>query len=418
MATIWYVSKYVAPPQFARVSSRGFYLLREFSSLGHKAVLITSNSNHLAIAPSFKGRYLKQIIDSVDVYWLSTSKYRSPRSILRIVSWFIFDISFAFSSFRIVPIPSVIIVSSLAPTTILVGLLLKHFFRVPIVFEVRDIWPLVLVESAGYNSWHPLVLFLSFVERLGYNNSDLIVGLMPNLKQHVLSVSPRCLTPVVCVPHGFDSSTQDCQLPLSEVDHFFLANNIFSTFNLCYAGSVGHDNALDVFFEAAELLVGCPSIKFVLIGDGYLLPEYIKKYGSLPNIVFSGRVPKSSVHSILKRMNVLFFSAFKSRVLDYGQSLNKLIDYMLAGRPIIASYSGFQSMINEAGCGVFVDAEDPRPLADAIIGYSQMPADVLDRIGERGRNWVELNRDFPSLALLYLEYLESIGIRRFSFMNC
>ena len=39
-----------------------------------------------------------------------------------------------------------------------------------------------------------------------------------------------------------------------------------------------------------------------------------------------------------------------------GSLSNKLIDYMMAGKPVVASYSGYQSMLNEANAGLFVPA--------------------------------------------------------------
>lgn len=57
------------------------------------------------------------------------------------------------------------------------------------------------------------------------------------------------------------------------------------------------------------------------------------------------------VQSVLSHADVLYLSTFNSKVWNYGQSLNKLIDYMVAARPIIASYSGYRSMVDESGAG-------------------------------------------------------------------
>jgi glycosyltransferase involved in cell wall biosynthesis len=102
---------------------------------------------------------------------------------------------------------------------------------------------------------------------------------------------------------------------------------------------------------------------------------------------------------------VIYFSTFKSKVWDYGQSLNKMIDYMLSGRPIIGSYSGFPSMINEAECGVFIPAEDAQALKDAILRFADMPSEERDAIGARGREWIIANRRFTKLAYSYLDIM-------------
>ena len=55
-----------------------------------------------------------------------------------------------------------------------------------LVFEIRDIWPLTMIHEGSFSRWHPLALYLRFIELWGYRRADLIVGTMPNLKQHVI----------------------------------------------------------------------------------------------------------------------------------------------------------------------------------------------------------------------------------------
>lgn len=71
---------------------------------------------------------------------------------------------------------------------------------------------------------------------------------------------------------------------------------------------------------------------------------------------------------------------------------------MLAGKPIVGSYSGFPSMINEAECGWFVPAEDSVALAEKIILLSSSDRDALAKIGERGSKWIRKNRRYSLLA--------------------
>ena len=108
------------------------------------------------------------------------------------------------------------------------------------------------------------------------------------------------------------------------------------------------------------------SIYFLVIGSGGLKETYVEKTKDLNNVGFAPKVSKEQVPSVLAQCSMLFLSTFPSKVWEYGQSLNKIIDYMLAGKPIICSYSGYQSMINEANCGVF-DSGDVVELKDAIL---------------------------------------------------
>ena len=139
--------------------------------------------------------------------------------------------------------------------------------------------------------------------------------------------------------------------------------------------------------------------------DSDLRQAYVDMYGSLPNLTFAPRVPKSLVHDFLTRCDLLYLSVHDSAVWDYGMSLNKVIDYMLASKPIVASYSGFPSMINEAECGTFVPAGDVPALQEEIQRFKGMNAGKRASMGARGRDWLLENRDYRVLAEDYLRIL-------------
>jgi glycosyltransferase involved in cell wall biosynthesis len=147
------------------------------------------------------------------------------------------------------------------------------------------------------------------------------------------------------------------------------------------------------------------SCHFLVLGDGEMRQSYIDKYGNLPNLTFAPRVPKAQVHDFLTRCDLLYLSVHKSTVWDFGLSLNKLIDYMLAEKPILASYSGHQSMINEAGCGTFVPAADVPSLRDEFERYLSLDAAVRQQLGANGRQWLLENRRYEALAPRFLEIL-------------
>ncbi len=90
----------------------------------------------------------------------------------------------------------------------------------------------------------------------------------------------------------------------------------------------------------------------------------------------------------------------------YGLSLNKLIDYMLAAKPIVASYTGYPSMINEAGCGTFVPTGDVKALRSEVQRYATMEHAEREEIGRRGREWILAHRRYEMLAQDYLKVLQ------------
>jgi glycosyltransferase involved in cell wall biosynthesis len=294
--------------------------------------------------------------------------------------------------------PDIVIVSSLSLLTIFNGYWLKKRFGCKLIFEIRDIWPLTIIEEGGFNKWNPFVMFLAWVEKFGYQNSDIIIGTMPNLSEHVKTVSGKEIN-CYCIPFGCDPGLYNSSESLPEgYEERYIPK---SKFIVGYAGSIGRTNALETLIECASEMKDNHRIHFLLLGDGDLLNEYKSRVADLKNITFAPKVNKSQVQLVLRHCQVLYFSVEDSKVWRYGLSLNKLVDYMIAGKPIVASYSGYPSMVNEAQCGIFVPAKDVQALAMAIRAYEQLPKEQLESIGKRGKEWLLKNRTWDKIALQY-----------------
>jgi glycosyltransferase involved in cell wall biosynthesis len=171
---------------------------------------------------------------------------------------------------------------------------------------------------------------------------------------------------------------------------------------VAHVGSIGLTNALDTFLECAQAMSANSHIHFLVVGDGDLRETYRNQYAHLTNLTFAPRVEKNMVQTVLSKCDLLYFAVHVSKVWQYGQSLNKVIDYMMAGKPVVASYTGFPSMINEAECGSYVPAGDVTALQNEVKRYAQMPEAERVVIGARGKSWLLANRRYPKLAADYL----------------
>lgn len=400
--SIWYISKYLALPSETRhEGGRGYELMRELATDGNQVTIFVSDSNHLADVPELRGTHLVEHDDKLSVCWIRTLKFTNATSRRRILSWLHFEWRLLRLNRQQFGRPDVIVASSLSILSVLTGVYFRWRYKCRLVFEVRDIWPLTLTEEGGYSSRNPMVMFLAWVEHFGYRRADTIVGTMPNLSahvEHVLGYARR----TECIPMGFAQSSlaQPRSLP-SDYIQKFIPNDRFV---VGYAGTIGITNALEPFFAAASILASEP-IEFVLVGDGDLREQYVAKYGHLNNVTFADKVPKQCVQAVLAEFDVLYFAAHPSRVWEYGQSLNKVIDYMLSGKPIIASFSGYPSMINEANCGTFLPPGDSLALAEEIERLAALEKSVLVAQGARGRSWIIEQRNYAQLAREYAEIL-------------
>lgn len=400
--TIWYVTKYFSPKTSTSPGGRGWFLMDEMQRAGNHVVVVSSDSNNLVDIPVLRGKVTVLDSNGVKIVWLKTMKYSVAKSLRRILSWFHFEWNLFWLDKSKLERPDVVIISSLSLFTIINGLLLRLKYKCLLVFEVRDIWPLTIVEEGGFSDKNMLIKGLLWLERLAYRKADIIVGTMPNLAAHVRAVLGHD-RPVYCIPMGVSQEHISDVVELStEYAERYLSND---KFKVVHAGTIGITNALDVLFAAAEAMQEHSDIEFVIVGDGALKQSYVNQYGSLPNLVFAPKVPRNMVQAVLAKGDLLYFSVHDSKVWDYGQSLNKVIDYMLAAKPIVASYNGYPSMINESGCGVFVPANDVGAVVSAVLDMKSRSEEERLLMGARGREWLLKNRNYSKLCSDYLSIL-------------
>ena len=398
---VWYISKYAAPAN-AITGWRGYMIMREIAKIGHRCLIITSDFNRTAATHDSRPRYDLENVDGLQIFWIRTLKHSVGKSFKRILSWIDFEWRLLIAPKDLLPQPDVIVVSSLSLLTILNGFVLRKKFACRLIFEIRDIWPLTIVEEGGFSRYNPFVVGLAYIERAGYKYSDAIVGTMPNLGEHVCNVLGY-KKEAFCIPMGINESTF---YDIMEVPADYLTTYIpVKKFVVVYAGAIGISNAIDTLLKCAESLGRNKNIHFLIVGDGDFKKKYEAEYGALCNITFAPKVPKQMVLSVLSKCDLLYFSVHASEVWRYGQSLNKVVDYMLTGKPIVASYSGFPSMIDEAECGTYVAAGEVAALRAEIVRYSEMPEAERDKIGRRGKRWILKHRTYASLAEDYLSIM-------------
>jgi len=399
---IWIISKYTAPPNFGNLNSRIFLLAREFKKLGSCVSVFFSSANHMARLPKYNNIYNENVWEEINYTCIRTFDYYKTASFKRLLSWLDFEVKLFRMPLDNKPKPNVVIISSLSIFTILYGYYLKKKYNCSLVFEVRDIWPLTLTEEGGYSKWHPLVILISKIEKFGYNRANLIVGTMPLLYQHVENILGH-KKPFFCSPLGFNPLDYE----LNDID----TQNPFNVYKkegqiiIGYAGSMGLTNSLECFIETIKLMKD-EKVLFLLVGSGDFKEKFENELQEFKNVIFLKKIDQSQVKNFLDICDIVYLSTKKSKVWNYGQSMNKVVEYMLSAKPIVATYFGFPSMINESKCGYFINSNNPEELKSLFIRLSQLPKVELEDIGNNGRKWMYENRTYEKLALNYYNQLE------------
>jgi glycosyltransferase involved in cell wall biosynthesis len=357
--TFWLINQYASTPQTG-MGGRHYCMARELAKQGHRVYLIAASYTHLLREPPEMPRDVWiQPVEGFQFVWLRVPAYADAHSKKRLVNWFRFAWMLGKLPEVIPDKPDAILYSSPSLVGYLGAQRLAKIYRVPLTFEVRDIWPLSLTEIGGYSPRHPFIRFLQWIEDKAYRESDRVVS---NLKNAVEHMQERGMDPdkFAWIPNGFslDDVANPELLPDSVRSQLPL-----NKFIVGYTGTLGVANALDTLIEAAERLKAQDDIVFVLFGGG-------KDIGLINQPLFK-----------------------------YGVSPNKLFDYMLAAKPILyAINSGAYRPIEDSRSGHTISPGDVKSHVDGIILLKTADHEVRKRMGENAFRAVMKDHEYGHLS--------------------
>lgn len=394
---IWIVSHYTTTPRYSG-SSRHFDFSKELLKRGHSVTIFASSIHYQVLKETinYSGkRFVIEEIEGIRFVWIKSYPYNKN-------NWkrFVNMLSFSMNTYKIakkigLEKPSILFGSSIHLFAVYTAHLLSKKFRVPLVMEVRDLWPETLIDF-GFSRWHPLVIVLAFLEKFLYKRSKKIISLLPNAGKYIETLGIPT-DKIVYIPNGVDLE----KFAPTPGEQSTQNNQLESPFYVTYAGAIGIPNNIVVLIAAAEQLYKeYPKIKFLIVGAGRekaRLIETVRRKGLL-NVEFRDPVPKKNLVTILKNSEILFAALKGVKLFEYGISLNKLFDYMAAGKPVITSINSSNNPVKEANAGICVLADRHGEIADAIIKLYQLPGTERHAMGERGFEFVKKNYSIPILT--------------------
>lgn len=343
--------------------TRSYEMARRLVAANHEVFMITSDRSG-----KFQKGWNVTREAGIVVHWLPVA-YSNKMSYQQRVQAFL---KFAWGAARkAASIPADVIFSTSTPLTIAIpGVYAARRQHIPMVFEVRDLWPDVPV-ALGVVSNPLLVSAARQLEKFAYANSTRIVALAPGMAQQITKKgypSER----IAVIPNGADI----------EVFQEYSGTNLAEEYPwikgaqlIVYVGTVGVVNGVDYIPRlAAEIMRIDPSssIRFAIIGDGRCMPEVraaAEKLGVLDNLVFFiGEIPKNEVPKWLSKCSATIMTYEGPEVLYRDSVSNKFFDSLAAGKPVFANFCGFSTVIAKSvEAGKILSNGDFPGAADLII---------------------------------------------------
>jgi len=256
----------------------------------------------------------------------------------------------------------------------------RIFRRIPLVFEVRDLWPEV-PEGMGILRNPALLAAAKGLARTAYRKSARIIALSPGMREGILryGIAPER---VVVIPNG-----SDLDLFHPGVDGSGLRRRlgIDAGFLIVHTGAMGFVNGLDFVLPVCERLAELlPNAVIYLVGEGgqrRRLEERARDE-KIHNLRFLGPVPKTEMPEWLAAADLGLMLIKRLPILEMN-SANKFFDYAAAGLPCLMNYGGWKAdLLRRYDAGAAAETDDPAEFAAQI---ARMAGD-RDRLRDMGAN--------------------------------
>lgn len=405
---IWVINQYIdTPPDFD--NHRHYSLAKNWIKKGLNVTLINGSYSHIKTNKENKQQSnfkLQSLDDGLDLLTIRVNTYASSFSFGRFWNMLLFSLKLFFIPTKNLKKPDIIIVSSTSLFPILNGYFFRKKFKgSKLIFEIRDIWPLTLIELNGSSQKHPLIVLLAWFEKFGYKQADWVTSTINHADDHIRKTIDRKFE-FTWIGNGINP---EIILRTAEPQFHLPADKI----NITYVGTIGTANALEFLIEAAIKLQKNNLIQFHIFGDGYMSESLQKLAKKTNNVSFHGKIENKHVFNIYKQSDLLYLGWRQKDIYKFGVSANKIFEYLLAGKPILMSGNHIQSdPISLAKAGLIVPSENVDAIVQAITDFIAMSKSAKEQMGSNAYNYVMQNHTYEFLALKYLQVFQNLDLNK------
>jgi glycosyltransferase involved in cell wall biosynthesis len=398
---IWIVNHYADPPD--GLATRSFDIARRLVEKGHPTTIFACSFSHYHLKPARRlgpRFWLAEDIEGVRYVWIAGSSYRG-NDWRRVLNMVVFStLAFIAGAVRRER-PQIVVGVSVHPLAALSGYFLARIKGARFFFEVTDLWPETLIDFGRLSADGFVARWMRKLERFLFLRAERIVMLWRHTDAYVESQGVSAAK-ILWVPHGVEMARYE------ELDAYDGAPD--GPFCVMFLGGFVASNSLDSILDVAAVLEkrGRADINFVLIGSGQERQSLIERARAmgLSHVVFRPAVPKSEVSKVMGEADAFIYGLRELPLYRFGISLNKLTDYLAAGRPIIFFGMSSYDPVRDAQAGFSVQPGDPEGLGDAIERLVALTPQERIEMGERGRRYLLEHHNIPRLAERLLEVFE------------
>lgn len=380
-------------------------LVDEFIANGHEVTVLTSVPHYDTnrIWPEYSGRlWFTEQQRRLRIHRIYTYVAKNKANVLdRLLAYASFNLLSVLRGLML-PRHDVILVPSPPLSNGVIADILRRIRGAPFVYNVQDIWPDVAVR-AGVLKNEKMIKHLKRMEDYVYRRASKIVVISDGFRSNLLAKGVES-EKISVIPNFIDT---DFITPQPKENTFSKRHQIRDKFVVLFAGNMGFSQGLEFVLDAARRLEDVREIEFLMVGNGAgrsRAETYLKELG-LSNVRFLPFQPHEELPSMYAAADVCLIPLRRGFTTESVPC--KLFTIMAAGKPAIAAVdreSDTWTLLQRAQCGLCVEPEDSKALADAILYYYRNPVRRIEA-GNNGRVCAQTDFHPGTLAQNYLRAL-------------
>ena len=303
---------------------------------------------------------------------------------------------------------NVMLIASTPPTQGAMAAMVKKFRKIPIVYNLQDIFPDSLVGTGMTHKGSLLWKIGRRIENFTYRNADKIIVISQDFKRNIMAKG----VPEEKIEVVYNWVDQNAIVPVKDED-----NELFEEFGISrdkfrvvYAGNLGNAQNIEIIVEAAKRLKDNGNVEFVIFGTGGLENEIkaTKAKEQLDNLKILPLQPYERVAKVYGLGEVCIVACKAG--LGGAAMPSKTWSIMSAGRAVLANFDEgeLKEILENNHCGVFTKADDLDGFVGAIEELSQHPERCAE-MGKNGRQFILENLTREVGTQKYVEVIRAVA---------
>jgi glycosyltransferase involved in cell wall biosynthesis len=304
-----------------------------------------------------------------------------------------FDVSFVFG---------------VSPITVaLPAILYRAKTKTPVVLWVLDLWPESL-RAVGIIRSTKVLKVLGYGVAWFYRRSDYILGQSHAFVQDIKRIAPEH-TQVHYVSNWSDQQSHNHEVVFAPE-----ITRDAEIFTILFSGNIGDAQDFPTILEAAQMLKSMghnkPRVRWVIVGAGRQL-AWLKAqvaYHHLDDVIsVLGGYPLTRMGSFYQHADAFLVTLRADEFLSKTIP-GKVQAYLEFGKPLLGAINGETArLIQQAKCGLVVDAGDAKGLSSAAIKLAASPLVQRVEMGQKGRAYYQQFFERKAVLNEFEKYLYS-----------